>query len=1659
MDFHTLVEGVLRREGGFVNNPNDRGGKTNFGISQRAHPDIDVANLTREAAKQIYYERYWNPLRADQLPEDVRELAFDTAVHHGVGRTRQWLRETNNNPRALLERRRAALQAQGRQPGQEQFLRGWMNRLAEFDGVQGLTPVNPAISQATAVAAAAQQTADAIVGRGIILPSTIAEEQAQVVAEEANRTGFLDVYSTALGDPRLIGTWTLLESMNRPDRDPEFSYWDAPEREQWEKQIESEAELTFLRHHATSREGAAWALARIQTRREMDREVYGRASGWANFFGQAAASLHDPVGAVFGLGLGKMLQIGRVGSFQLAAKGRIGAALGSAAAEGAAGNVAFEAIQDALGEHKTAADYAAAAALGTVFSGLAAPSIVRQGLIAQAEQRILADAAAAAKAEAEELVRRAAAANEQARADGLSAEAVSQAQGRELADTIDEGTTIRAGSDRPDRVVPDDLVEAERASDAPPAARATRTEAPARAAEEGTARVTSLPRELAGAKPRYNFGEKAFTLEFESDIDKALYIVAADRPSKRDGEYMAFLRQAALMPLTDQQIREFGRKVREQIKAQARDAEAGTLYIRDQAEVAAELSGTMNEAQGRSWRVGDVWANKSREGILNQGTPVSLRQALEEALESRGANAYRGAYNAIRSLLDNLPARVLDNTPVVFRPGIRGQFNLDGQAIATPSRGGTSRGLDLTSDPHGARNEAVILAHEAVHAATAAVIRAVREGIINDPVAVNAVKRLEELRRDLLAHLEANHSSTREGGNRGAWYAATGGDKPDNALYEFVAQAMTDRSTQLRLAELPGQGYESTSGWDRFKKAVRSLLGLKAPKPGQTVDAWSEAVRHIETLIDVQGRLPDDVTFRGSLFGPNSTAIDTRFSARMYEHAIRWVQDNPIDQSRLQVLTNKLFKPGSTVRDIAVSDGLKLAASRNPVANMIAGLVTEVTTGAAGRRVTAAIKKDMLHQRIVGNSIVDYHDAYHDYRARNGGSWVEDIKEGEIKRRFDREVYEEILHRRYDMPSSQDAAVRAAADAMEQMFQRSLNVQKEANTLGSFWLPGDSRGYVPQALDGDRLRNADRADLDELQKALSKHWSAVYGWDSDFTRQLAEKYIWRARRRAAGENSVDFVATEGSTNALRDLLEDMGLDSQQIDKRLAGAMETVGAQPQNKRRLDVNLLQKLPSGRTILDYYSTNVETMARQHANRVAGAAALAERNILGQRGVNNLLRVLDDAPPEFAITPDERAAAERVFSEFLGIPWHGERRSAIAQNLAGFTRLQRLGGLGFTQLAEMGNILHHLGLKTTLGAFPGIVRMISEIRKIRKGEAPDNPWLSSLEKAQGFDFGLANFRMIAALDAPDELLRSYGKGSDVAMRAIAAGNYAQNALSLFRGIHAAQHRYVAEHIVKKALDYIQAGATGQRMLDDMGINPEMAAAIRADLDKALIIGPDGKPAGFDISRIESVKAAEEFLQAVHRGTHQIIQGTFIGERGAWAHNDMQKLLFQLRTFGLTAMEKQWGRVRTIHSGGALNGYGYAAGVLIAQMALTLPIYLARVAVYSAGREDQEAFIERATSPASLVQAVMNYTAVAGLMGDAVDIVSSMAGGWSEDAQQVLGTRRFSLGVGGLVPAFGSIDQALRVASGRGDLHTAMKQLPFSNLPFIAPVINLVGQ
>jgi lysozyme family protein len=82
MDFNTAFNRLIVNEGGYVNLPTDPGGETNWGISKRSYPNVDIKNLTREGAALIYKRDFWDVI-GDADPA-VKFQLFDFAVNSGV---------------------------------------------------------------------------------------------------------------------------------------------------------------------------------------------------------------------------------------------------------------------------------------------------------------------------------------------------------------------------------------------------------------------------------------------------------------------------------------------------------------------------------------------------------------------------------------------------------------------------------------------------------------------------------------------------------------------------------------------------------------------------------------------------------------------------------------------------------------------------------------------------------------------------------------------------------------------------------------------------------------------------------------------------------------------------------------------------------------------------------------------------------------------------------------------------------------------------------------------------------------------------------------------------------------------------------------------------------------------------------------------------------------------------------------------------------------------------------------------------------------------------------------------------------------------------------------------------------------------------------------
>jgi lysozyme family protein len=90
---------VLKSEGNFVNHRNDPGGMTNLGVTRNVwrdwvKRDVDEAemrSLTPELVTPLYKARYWDAVKADDLPRGVDYAVFDAAVNMGPGRAARLL--------------------------------------------------------------------------------------------------------------------------------------------------------------------------------------------------------------------------------------------------------------------------------------------------------------------------------------------------------------------------------------------------------------------------------------------------------------------------------------------------------------------------------------------------------------------------------------------------------------------------------------------------------------------------------------------------------------------------------------------------------------------------------------------------------------------------------------------------------------------------------------------------------------------------------------------------------------------------------------------------------------------------------------------------------------------------------------------------------------------------------------------------------------------------------------------------------------------------------------------------------------------------------------------------------------------------------------------------------------------------------------------------------------------------------------------------------------------------------------------------------------------------------------------------------------------------------------------------------------------------------
>lgn len=966
-----------------------------------------------------------------------------------------------------------------------------------------------------------------------------------------------------------------------------------------------------------------------------------------------------------------------------------------------------------------------------------------------------------------------------------------------------------------------------------------------------------------------------------------------------------------------------------------------------------------------------------------------------------------------------------------------------------------------------------VVIHEALHAATAAAMRmsigpgaTMRRGLEKILPQIREVLRERRFDEKLFTPAERMRMRSQAYNDVGA-PASSFLDNVD----ELLAYGMTNPTVQgiLQRIKAPaeGKGYTGRrNAWQWFKDMVAEVMGLQDKKYrsmlDELLDIASDGLDGLARGAGADGNAPRSArtgtlqdypmahtmqavpATRGALLQTRAQVravadkygltagitdpVERALAAEMYARAEQALAKINIDEARLKPLLSAVGWEATTTR---------MLLSKNPLMRATAALLLENPEGAAGRRPSAAILAKMNYMKYMNTAEPHYEGLLNVWAQRQGIGKLRSHLDKTVKERFDTAVSQEMHARWMGTTSTTDPAITKMADILDAGFSRMGAEFAGSGAIGGKRIPVGRSGYMPRQLLGARVAQLTVDQRNVVQKILADDLASQNGFDPAFSKELASKILERSIDKATQGWMVSMdLRSPDTADIVLDSLRALGLGGDQLQK-IMGRFSRGGANfTKSRLDLDLNTPHTMPDGSTFRlgDLYSHDVLGLYKQYARRVGGEVALARYGVQGSPGIKEMRVAMRSAGSEYQATGPELEAFDQAMSEILGTSV-GTRTGVWGDNFRSLVSSTFLGGMGWTQLAESGNAIHAVGAMGLLRATVGGRRLLSEVRALGKGEAVDNPLLKSLEVYTG-GIGADQYRVLGLREVGDRI-PTYGQEElGIGSLAVRGVGHAVRVLSMQRAIEAVQIRGMSEQIVIKMFNYIRDGGE-IAALRDMGLTPQLEELIRAELG-SIATWNGGKLAEVDITKLSSPAARQELATVVERGASQIIQRTYAGEVGKWAHNDYLLLLTQFRTYPMVATQKQWRRTAFTH------GTAKAVGYVLGAASVAVPVYMARMALQSVGKDD--GWLEDQLTLEKLGMAAARYTSGMGLTSDVLEGFAGMAG------LDGMGPR--GAGASGSIPAVGLVNDWGKALSWSGDprkdLQEVTKVMPGNRIPAV---------
>lgn len=1437
--------------------------------------------------------------------------------------------------------------------------------------------------------------------------------------------------------------------------------------EEWKKQY-SPDELDWLMD--TRSEAHAKSVMDQISDRHRDEDIYTQGgTQWALAENILAGTVGDPVSMVALAGLGKVAQLSSM-ALKLGRGGKMALAMG----EGAVGNVAVTATLDALGDYKSTNDYLTAAAMGAalvpVFAGVGkgaglavkGVSYLARGMAREsgvANQAIVARAAELADrgyqpddikaALSSEEAARAAAAHRILLADVAEQDKLFAATPEEVTARVER--TTQAAKDKLEVLTRhvDEATTALEAAVKDDAAVVSKSEV--LQIKNTPLTPEELPRGMQGAAKFIGSIKPEEGPQLAEHVDRLFTNSSA---GLQPGEAYNFT-NTALDGLAKADVRRglaaVGVRTTEDLKALLRGENTG---------LSGKLHGDFTVREG----LRDIVARADDpaltriaahlESLLPDDLPV-----LAGTANARNTGSWNGLFDPKMGSI-----HMRQESPDVLRQLLR-----DGDKATTTTyvhevvHAATSAAI-LQAERNPKVSPRIKAGYDQLNSIRQAVAGLLKDGVIKDDLGqiAYAIKDVHEFASVGLSHaptIQILRSQKWESTNQTLMSKFVSGmrkllkiKKDDYTMFDGLMQGFE---------QIADQRYEVQTSLGDFGD-VRFQLGQDVPPTEPLAPKAAAKLEKLKAaLAKQQAKIAAAEDTTQDEFSAVGNPMDRAFMRDIKDRARQFVEANPIDMEKTRSVLTTLNKVSPDLANALESTGIKLLRSENPIAKWFGTMVAESTTGAAGRKRTAAIQKFMLENQYREMQYYGDREFAHWAQAQGTG-FAKQVWNPDHYEKFNRLVHDENTRRgTSDYIPSTDPAIVRAADAYEKLYDRLRQDQITSKTPGYAALPGTSVGYVPRHLSAQKVGLGSVESLRALENEFAMQFKDELGFDPEFSSQLAKSYIDHARKRAYGETEMPAHVSEPSFDAkLYDLLMEMGMNSDEAAAQISRYRKGAAAHTKTRLNIDITKSIKDPVSGVefnMTDFYDTNMATLANRYARRVSGDVAFAQLGIPGEYGVKLMTRAMQYGNDR--VTMEEMAAVNQIVAEMYGRPFGKGGNNKNLANLRLLTGMASLGGNAFQQSGETLNIVSHLGVAAVMKHILGLAQMSAEVRKLKTSGV-----LDSIELIGGKQD--ADVRFVFPFEEPNEPQVYGSQDLNAFDRLVRSAAKSFPKYNLSRAVRKWQLDLAVQQTVAKTARYIRDGKELTSLVTDMGFTPELISKFAKEIPNIARWDNEDHLVSFDITKAQDADVANAYIQGVVRGAGQMIQSKFVGESGKYIHGDLLRTLSQFRTFSILSAEKQWRRASTNL------GMATAGSFLLMQAAAALPLHFARIKLQALGMDEskREEFIDKRMSPLALAQALLNYTSLSGIAGEPLNVMAgvlavgadSRSGGFLDPLRDAAGVSRKGFDPLSAVPALGFVARggaAIGRAVADPSLETLTKAgasvLPGGNLPYLIPFLN----